>query len=52
MILKRERQLKRWSLQKKELLVLGDIAALSGVSQRARVRTGFTWSDWLARPTE
>ena len=41
--LKRERQLKRWSLQKKELLVLGDIAALSGVSQRARVRTGFTW---------
>ena len=50
--LKRERQLKRWSLQKKELLVRGDSANLSGVSQRARVRTGFTWSDWLSRPTE
>ena len=50
--LKRERQIKRWSLQKKELLVSGDVAALSGVSQRARVRTGFTWRDWLARPTE
>ncbi len=50
--LKRERQIKRWSLQKKELLVSGDVAALSGVSQRARVRTGFTWSDWLAKPTE
>ena len=50
--LKRERQLKRWSLQKKELLVRGDVMALSGVSQRARVRTGFTWKDWLARPTE
>ena len=50
--LKRERQIKRWSLQKKELLVRGDVEALSGVSQRARVRTGFTWSDWLARPTE
>jgi len=50
--LKRERQIKRWSLRKKELLVRGDVAALSGVSQRARVRTGFTWRDWLARPTE
>ena len=50
--LKRERQLKRWSLQKKESLVRGDVASLSGVSQRSRVRTGFTWSDWLARPTE
>ena len=50
--LKRERQIKRWSLQKKELLVSGDVATLSGVSQRARVRTGFTWRDWLARPTE
>jgi putative endonuclease len=50
--LKRERQIKRWSLQKKELLVSGDVAALSGVSQRARVRTGFTWRDWLARPIE
>jgi predicted GIY-YIG superfamily endonuclease len=50
--LKRERQIKRWSLQKKELLIRGDVAALSGVSQRARVRNGFTWSDWLARPRE
>ena len=50
--LKRERQIKRWSLQKKESLVHGDVRALSGVSQRARVRTGFTWRDWLARPTE
>ena len=50
--LKRERQIKRWSLQKKELLVSGDVAALSGVSQKARVRTGFTWGDWLAGRTE
>ena len=50
--LKRERQIKRWSLQKKEALARGDVGALSGVSRRARVRTGFTWSDWLARPTE
>ena len=50
--LKRERQIKRWSLQKKESLARGDVGALSGVSRRARVRTGFTWSDWLARPTE
>ena len=39
--LRRERQIKRC-----------DVAALSGVSQKARVRTGFTWKDWLARPTE
>ena len=50
--LKRERQIKCWSLEKKELLVSDDVAALSGVSQRARVRTGITWRDWLARPTE
>ena len=50
--LNRERQLKCWSLHKKELLVRGDVAALSGVSRRARVRTGFTWRDWLARRTE
>jgi putative endonuclease len=45
--LKRERQIKRWSSQKKELLVRGGVAALSGTSQRARIRTGFTWEDWL-----
>jgi len=43
----RERQIKRWSSQKKELLVRGDVTALSGSSQRARIRTGFTWKDWL-----
>jgi predicted GIY-YIG superfamily endonuclease len=47
--LTRERQIKRWSAQKKELLVRGDLAALSGSSQRARIRTGFTWEDWLPR---
>ena len=50
--LRREQQIKRWTVQKKESLVRGDVAALSGVNQRARVRTGFTWRDWLARPTE
>jgi predicted GIY-YIG superfamily endonuclease len=50
--LRRERQIKRWSSQKKELLVRGDVAALSGVSQKARVRTGYTWRDWLAGRTE
>ena len=47
--LKRERQIKRWSLQKKEMLVRGDAAGLSGNSQRARIRTGFTGRDWLTR---
>ena len=50
--LSRERQIKRWSSEKKQLLVRGDVAALSGRSQRARIRTGLTWSDWLARPKE
>jgi predicted GIY-YIG superfamily endonuclease len=50
--LRRERQIKRWSLGKKELLVRGDVTTLSGSSQRARVRTGFTWKDWLTRPRE
>ena len=49
---KRERQIKRWTLNKKESLVRGDVAALSGVSQKARLRAGFTWTDWLARSTE
>lgn len=47
--LRRERQLKRWSSHKKELLVHGDVPALSGNSQRARIRTGFTWEDWLTQ---
>jgi predicted GIY-YIG superfamily endonuclease len=47
--LRRERQIKRWSQQKKELLVRGDGAALAGSSRRARIRTAFTWSDWLAQ---
>jgi len=47
--LERERQIKRWSSHKKELLVCGDLAALSGTSQRARMRSGFTWKDWLTR---
>jgi tRNA/rRNA methyltransferase len=37
--LRRERQIKRSSSQKKELLVRGDVAALSGTSRRARIRT-------------
>jgi predicted GIY-YIG superfamily endonuclease len=45
--LRRERQIKRWSSKKKELLVRGDVTALAGNSQRARIRTGFTWKDWL-----
>jgi predicted GIY-YIG superfamily endonuclease len=47
--LKRERQIKRWSRHKKELLVRGDGAALSGNSRRGRIRTGFTWADWLVQ---
>ena len=50
--LRRERQIKRWSLKKKEMLVCGDLAALSGSSQKARIRTGFTWEDWLTRHTD
>lgn len=47
--LTREQQIKRWNSKKKELLVHGDVTTLSGSSQRARVRTGFTWEDWLTR---
>jgi predicted GIY-YIG superfamily endonuclease len=47
--LQRERQIKRWSSRKKELLVGGDAATLSGISERSRIRTGFTWEDWLSR---
>ena len=47
--LRRERQIKRWSRHKKELLVRDGGAALSGISQNGRVRTGFTWADWLIR---
>jgi putative endonuclease len=47
--LRREQQIKRWNSKKKELLVHGDVTTLSGSSQRARVRTGFTWGDWLTR---
>jgi predicted GIY-YIG superfamily endonuclease len=47
--LRRERQIKRWSSQKKEMLVRDDVAGMSGTSQRGRIRTGFTWKDWLTR---
>ena len=47
--LKRERQIKCWSRHKKELLVRGDGAALSGNSRRGRIRIGFTWADWLVQ---
>ena len=47
--LERERQIKGWSRQKKELLMHGNNVALSGSSRRARIRTGFTWADWLAQ---
>jgi predicted GIY-YIG superfamily endonuclease len=47
--LRRERQIKRWSSEKKELLVRGDLSALAGTSRKSRIRTGFTWEDWLAR---
>jgi len=47
--LRRERQIERWSQQKKELLVRGDGAALSGTSRRARSPAAFTWADWLAQ---
>jgi len=50
--LRRERQIKRWTSQKKELLVSGNTATLSGISERARVRPGFTWADWLTRSGE
>jgi putative endonuclease len=50
--LRRERQIKRWSQQKKELLVQGDGGGLSGNSRRARSRAAFTWADWLAQHGE
>lgn len=47
--LKRERQIKRWSQQKKELLARGESPALSGNSSRTSIRAGFTWADWLVQ---
>lgn len=44
----RERQLKRWSLEKKEALIVGDGAALRSLSHRpARPIAGFKWRDLL-----
>jgi predicted GIY-YIG superfamily endonuclease len=47
--LKREQQIKRWSLVKKEFLLRGDREALSGISRRARTQVAFSWADWLAQ---
>ena len=43
----REHQLKRWSPEKKEALILDDRATLSALSRRTRSSAGFTWRDLL-----
>ena len=43
----RERQLKRWSSEKKESLVRSDRAALRLLARRSRSRAQFTWQDLL-----
>jgi predicted GIY-YIG superfamily endonuclease len=46
----RERQLKRWSREKKEALVRGDRSALDWLSHRSpKAVTAFTWRDLLNR---
>jgi predicted GIY-YIG superfamily endonuclease len=46
----RERQLKRWSGEKKEALIRGDRAALDWLSHRPpKAATAFTWRDLLNR---
>jgi predicted GIY-YIG superfamily endonuclease len=47
----RERQLKRWTTEKKEALVVGNLSILKVLSQRpnrARTRVTFTWQDLMA----
>ena len=43
----RERQLKRWSREKKEALILGDRAALRCLGRRRMKSLEFTWRDLL-----
>ena len=46
----RERQLKRWSREKKEALIRGDRTALDWLSHRPpKAVTAFTWRDLLNR---
>jgi putative endonuclease len=47
--LRRERQIKGWTRQKKELLIRDGGAALPGTPRKKRVREGFSWADWLAQ---
>jgi putative endonuclease len=45
-----ERQLKRWSREKKEALIRGDCTALDWLSHRSsKTTTAFTWRDLLDR---
>ena len=44
----RERQLKQWSLKKKEALLAGDRAALSSLGRRRTKSVAFTWRDLLS----
>ena len=46
----RERQVKKWSRDKKEALIRGDRAALDWLSHRSsKVSAAFTWRDLLNR---
>jgi hypothetical protein len=48
----RERQLKRWTAEKKETLVVGNLSRLKVLSRRtneARSEDTFTWEDRMAR---
>ena len=44
---RRERQIKRWSTDKKEALVHGRASRLKGWSAKSRPRQGYTWRDLL-----
>lgn len=43
----RERQVKRWTAKKKEMLVTGDFPTLKALSRTNGRCVAFTWRDWL-----
>jgi predicted GIY-YIG superfamily endonuclease len=47
--MKRERQVKRWTTEKKEALIGADAAKMRLLSRTGGERVGFSWRDLLKR---
>ena len=45
----RERQVKRWTAEKKEALIEANAATMKLLSRRGGERVGFSWGDLLIR---